>query len=413
MTARAYDRNGNSSNNVLLTITVLSNGQVVDQVGVTDFTADKTSAKADGTEAITYTATVKKNGVAQANVPVSFNIVSGTAVLSANSANTNGSGKATVTLKSDKPGQVVVSAKTAEMTSALNANAVIFVDQTKASITEIKADKTTAVANGQDAITYTVKVMKGDKPVSNQEVTFTTTLGKLSNSTEKTDTNGYAKVTLTSTTPGKSLVSARVSDVAVDVKAPEVEFFTTLTIDDGNIEIVGTGVKGKLPTVWLQYGQVNLKASGGNGKYTWRSANPAIASVDASSGQVTLKEKGTTTISVISSDNQTATYTIATPNSLIVPNMSKRVTYNDAVNTCKNFGGKLPSSQNELENVFKAWGAANKYEYYKSSQTIISWVQQTAQDAKSGVASTYDLVKQNPLNNIKASESNAYATCVK
>ena len=413
VTARAYDRNGNSSNNVLLTITVLSNGQVVDQVGVTDFTADKTSAKADGTEAITYTATVKKNGVAQANVPVSFNIVSGTAVLSANSANTNGSGKATVTLKSDKPGQVVVSAKTAEMTSALNANAVIFVDQTKASITEIKADKTTAVANGQDAITYTVKVMKGDKPVSNQEVTFTTTLGKLSNSTEKTDTNGYAKVTLTSTTPGKSLVSARVSDVAVDVKAPEVEFFTTLTIDDGNIEIVGTGVKGKLPTVWLQYGQVNLKASGGNGKYTWRSANPAIASVDASSGQVTLKEKGTTTISVISSDNQTATYTIATPNSLIVPNMSKRVTYNDAVNTCKNFGGKLPSSQNELENVFKAWGAANKYEYYKSSQTIISWVQQTAQDAKSGVASTYDLVKQNPLNNIKASESNAYATCVK
>lgn len=106
----------------------------------------------------------------------------------------------------------------------------------------------------------------------------------------------------------------------------------------------------------MQYGQVNLKASGGNGKYTWRSANPAIASVDASSGQVTLKEKGTTTISVISSDNQTATYTIATPNSLIVPNMSKRVTYNDAVNTCKNFGGKLPSSQNELENVFKAWG---------------------------------------------------------
>lgn len=58
-------------------------------------------------------------------------------------------------------------------------------------------------------------------------------------------------------------------------------------------------------------------------------------------------------------------------------------------------------------------GAANKYEYYKSSQTIISWVQQTAQDVKSGVASTYDLVKQNPLNNIKASESNAYATCVK
>nr|AXC07819.1 mutated Neae [Cloning vector pDSG346] len=128
VTARAYDRNGNSSNNVQLTITVLSNGQVVDQVGVTDFTADKTSAKADNADTITYTATVKKNGVAQANVPVSFNIVSGTATLGANSAKTDANGKATVTLKSSTPGQVVVSAKTAEMTSALNASAVIFFD---------------------------------------------------------------------------------------------------------------------------------------------------------------------------------------------------------------------------------------------------------------------------------------------
>lgn len=63
------------------------------------------------------------------------------------------------------------------MTSALNANAVIFVDQTKASITEIKADKTTAVANGQDAITYTVKVMKNGQPLSGEEVTFFTDFG--------------------------------------------------------------------------------------------------------------------------------------------------------------------------------------------------------------------------------------------
>ncbi len=62
VTARAYDRNGNSSNNVQLTITVLSNGQVVDRVGVTDFTADKTSAKADNADTITYTATVKRMG---------------------------------------------------------------------------------------------------------------------------------------------------------------------------------------------------------------------------------------------------------------------------------------------------------------------------------------------------------------
>ncbi|WP_414132925.1 intimin type alpha [Escherichia albertii] len=414
VTARAYDRNGNSSNNVQLTITVLSNGQVVGQVGVTDFTADKTSAKADGTEVITYTATVKKNGVAQANVPVSFDIVSGDATLSARSVTTNSSGKATVTLKSSKPGQVVVSAKTAEMTSALNASAVIFVDQTKAGITEIKADKTTAVANGKDAITYTVKVMKNGQPLSGEEVTFTKTLGTLSKSIEKTDANGYAKVTLTSVTQGKSLVSARVSDVAVDVKAPEVEFFTQLTIDNSNIEIVGTGVKGTLPTVWLQYGQVKLKASGGNGRYTWRSANTAIASVDASSGQITLKDKGTTTITVVSGDNQTATYTIATPSSMIVSNINSRMTYSEAMSSCQSLRGRLPSSQSELADVFDTWGAANKYEYYKTSTSIISWIKQTDDDVKKGVASTYDLVKRNPLtSSVKTDARNAYATCVK
>lgn len=413
VTARAYDRNGNSSNNVQLTITVLSNGQVVDQVGVTDFTADKTSAKADGIEAITYTAIVKKNGVIQANVPVSFDIVSGDATLSARSATTNSSGKATVTLKSNKPGQVVVSAKTAEMTSALNANAVIFVDQTKASITEIKADKTTAVANGKDAVTYTVKVMKDGKPLSGEEVTFTTTLGTLSKSTEKTNTNGYAKVTLTSTNQGKSLVSASVSNAAVDVKAPEVEFFTQLTIDNGNVEIVGTGAKGKLPNVWLQYGQVNLKASGGNGKYTWYSANPAIASVDPSSGQVTLKDKGETTITVVSGDKQTAIYTIAMPNSIVSVNSSGRVDYNTANNICKNIKGSLPSSIKELKDLYDDWGAANKYQHY-SQESITAWTLQTSENKVQGVASTYDLVRENPLiDKVDIAGNYAYAVCVR
>ena len=412
VTARAYDRNGNSSNNVQLTITVLSNGQVVDQVGVTDFTADKTSAKADGNDTITYTAVVKKNGVTQANVPVSFNIVSGTATLSAKSANTNSSGKVTVTLKSDKPGQVVVSAKTAEMTSALNAHAVIFVDQTQASITEINADKKTAKANGSDAITYTVKVMKDGKPLSAQDVTFTATLGTLSKSTEKTDANGYAKVTLTSKTTGKSLVSASISGSAIDVKAPEVEFFTPLAIDDGNVEIVGTGIKGTLPTVWLQYGQVRLKASGGDGKYTWSSANTGIASVD-STGQVTLRDKGSTTITVVSGDKQTATYIIARPSSMIV-SINKRMTYKNAMSSCQSLSGRLPSYQKELADVFDTWGAANKYKHYETRNTMISWIKQTDQDMSQGVASTYDLIKENPLTNkVDINNPNAYATCVK
>ncbi|EHX1744923.1 intimin type beta [Escherichia coli] len=413
VTARAYDRNGNSSNNVQLTITVLSNGQVVDQVGVTDFTADKTSAKADGIEAITYTATVKKNGVAQANVPVTFSIVSGTATLGANSARTDGNGKATVTLKSATPGQVVVSAKTAEMTSPLNASAVIFVDPTKASITEIKADKTTAKADGSDAITYNVRVMKEGAPVVDQKVTFSKDFGTLNKTEATTDQNGYATVKLSSNTPGKAIVSAKVSGVGTEVKATTVEFFAPLSIDGDKVTVIGTGITGALPMNWLQYGQVKLQATGGNGKYTWKSSNTKIASVD-NSGVITLNEKGSATITVVSGDNQSATYTINAPGSIVIAvDKNTRVTYSDAENKCKTNSANLAQSKELLANIYSTWGAANKYPYYSGSKSLTAWIKQSSSEQPSGVSSTYDLVTKNQLNNVGVYKKNAFSVCVK
>lgn len=413
VTARAYDRNGNSSNNVQLTITVLPNGQVVDQVGVTDFTADKTSAKADGIEAITYTATVKKNGVAQANVPVTFSIVSGTATLGANSARTDGNGKATVTLKSATPGQVVVSAKTAEMTSPLNASAVIFVDQTKASITEIKADKTTAKADGSDAITYTVRVMKEGAPVVDQKVTFSKDFGTLNKTEATTDQNGYATVKLSSNTPGKAIVSAKVSGVGTEVKATTVEFFAPLSIDGDKVTVIGTGITGALPKNWLQYGQVKLQATGGNGKYTWKSSNTKIASVD-NSGVITLNEKGSATITVVSGDNQSATYTINAPGSIVIAvDKNTRVTYFDAENKCKTNSANLAQSKELLANIYSTWGAANKYPYYSGSESLTAWIKQSSSEQSSGVSSTYDLVTKNQLSNVGVNNKNAFSVCVK
>nr|BBO25253.1 intimin [Escherichia albertii]BBO25272.1 intimin [Escherichia albertii]BBO25275.1 intimin [Escherichia albertii]BBO25303.1 intimin [Escherichia albertii]BBO25308.1 intimin [Escherichia albertii] len=415
VTARAYDRNGNSSNNVQLTITVLSNGQVVDQVGVTDFTADKTSAKADNADTITYTATVKKNGVAQANAPVTFSIVSGTATLGANSAKTDGNGKATVTLKSGTPGQVVVSAKTAEMTSAINAGSVIFIDQTKASITEITNDKSTAIANDKDAITYTVKVMKNDQPVPNHLVTFTTTFGKFngkqSSETVTTGNDGRAIVTLTSGLAGKAIVSAKVNEVNTEVKAKTVEFFSKLAVDS-NIDIIGTSVTGALPDVWLQYGQFKLTAKGGNGKYTWYSENPNIASVESTTGLVTLNNKGSVKIYVLSDDKQTASYTISTPKDMITADITKPAIYSIAFKQCQTKNGRLPSSQRELENVFNLWGAANNYRYYSAKQSITAWIQQSGSDSGGGVTTTYDLIKKNPRQNVDVNSPNVYSVCV-
>lgn len=298
------------------------------------------------------------------------------------------------------------------MTSALNASAVIFVDQTKASITEIKADKTTAVANGKDAIKYTVKVMKNGQPVKGYDVTFLTTAGNLSKTKELTDKDGYATVNLTSNAAGKAVVSAKVSDVNSEVKASEVEFFTELSINK-NVEVLGTKASGELPDVWLQYGQIKLNVNGGNDKYSWSSSNPNIASIDASSGIITLKEKGEAVIKVVSGDKQTATYTISTPKKIVSVNSGSRVNYNSASSICGKINGSLPSSIAELETLYNKWGAANNYQHYTQS-SITAWTLQTSDDVKKGVTSTYDLVRENPqLNKVNIDDNNAYAVCVK
>ncbi|MDA6915418.1 Ig-like domain-containing protein, partial [Escherichia coli] len=79
--------------------------------------------------------------------------------------------------------------------------------------------------------------------------------------------------------------------VNTEVKAPEVKFFSVLSIDS-NVSIIGTSANGALPNIWLRYGQFKLTAKGGDGKYQWRSQDPSVASVDALTGRVTLLKKG-------------------------------------------------------------------------------------------------------------------------
>ena len=299
------------------------------------------------------------------------------------------------------------------MTSALNANAVIFVDQTKASITEIKADKTTAVANGQDAITYTVKVMKNGQPLSGEEVTFFTDFGALDKTKVTTDQSGYATVKLSSSTSGKAIVRAKVSDVDTEVKAAAVEFFASLSIDSNKVTVIGTGVTGSLPKNWLQYGQAKLQATGGNGKYTWKSSDTKIASVD-SSGVITLNGKGSTIITVVSGDNQSATYTISTPDKIVIAvDKINRMTYSAAENKCRTISANLAPSKSILADTYSKWGAANKYSYYSGSNSLTAWITQSSSELPSGVSSTYDLITTNSLTNVKTTDNNAFAVCVK
>ncbi|MDA6076759.1 Ig-like domain-containing protein [Edwardsiella anguillarum] len=118
--ARAIDSQGNISNVAVLLVTVLSDsgsgGTIVDTL-----TANKISAIADGTDEITYTALVQSGGKPQANVDVDFSIQRGVGTLSTVQAKSDAQGRAMVRLTATEVGEVVVAAKTADMSAPLAA----------------------------------------------------------------------------------------------------------------------------------------------------------------------------------------------------------------------------------------------------------------------------------------------------
>lgn len=84
-------------------------------------------------------------------------------------------------------------------------------------------------------------------------------------------------------------------------------------------------------------------------------SDSSVASVDALTGRVTLLKKGTTTIEVVSGDNQTAMYTINTPTKFISVETQNKVVYSDAEATCRMNNARLPSSTSELKDVYNKW----------------------------------------------------------
>ncbi|MDA6076760.1 Ig-like domain-containing protein [Edwardsiella anguillarum] len=196
----------------------------VEPTVVSSITADKTQALADGVDAITYTVEVTQNHIAQPNVEVTFTTAAGT--LSATKAVTDAAGRATVSLTSNAvANNVIVSAKTAEMTTALDASPVNFVNVEPTVVSSITADKTQALADGVDAITYTVEVTQNHIAQPNVEVTFTTAAGTLSATKAVTDAAGRATVSLTSNAVANNvIVSAKTAEMATALDASPVNF---------------------------------------------------------------------------------------------------------------------------------------------------------------------------------------------
>jgi hypothetical protein len=185
---------------------------------------------------VAVTVNWKKNNAAVANSPITFSTTRGT--LSAASANTNASGDASVTVTATNAGPGVVTATNTDGTSIqLN---IEFVAITPTAL-DLQASPFTITANGQSALTATVRDAAGNF-VKNQTVNFVltdVTGGSLAVAQAVTNSQGQAK-----TFYNASNATSAANGVRVDatVQGTAVTDFVQLTVAQRQVFIsFGTG----------------------------------------------------------------------------------------------------------------------------------------------------------------------------
>lgn len=182
---------------------------------VTAIALDKTEAIADGTDRITYEATVTdQQGNAVNGATVSWSADTSDAILSSTQTTSDGNGKSTITVTSLKAGEKVITAQTSPET-AMQANSATFIaDKTTAKVVAVSSDKTTALANDKDVITLSATVTDANaNPLDATDVTWEVApeSGMLSASTSTSNAAGVAQVTLKSAVVASYEVRATVN----------------------------------------------------------------------------------------------------------------------------------------------------------------------------------------------------------
>jgi len=255
------------------------------QIDAGSLTADKSSALANGTELVTYTAVVKDaNGNPVSGATVSWTTNFGH--LASSSSSTDSDGKATVTLNSAVAGNAVVEAQVGT-SGAISAAAVIFIADAGSAVIgsgDMTVDKTTVVANGTDAATYTAMVKDANgNPLSGFTVSWSTDKGSLSASSSTTDSAGKATIKLGHTKAEAAVVTATVR--GTDTDASTVSFIGDIatakvdSIASDKAKITGTGVETATLTATITDANGNSVAGF---KPTWLTTTGAIADNGAS-----------------------------------------------------------------------------------------------------------------------------------
>ncbi|KAE9815536.1 Ig-like domain-containing protein, partial [Escherichia coli] len=298
LSGRARDTRGNLSDIARTRILVSPAAQ--QQLAVS---TDKTTATADGADSVRYTLTVTgSDGKPVSGQAVRWEHNGGTL----NGENTtNADGVATATLTSQTAGIIRVTATTRNQTA--KAADVTFVAAMQG---ELLADRTQALADGQEAVSYTLTLKTTDgKPLSGKNVTFTTTAGQLSRTQGTTDQNGQLSVQLTSTRAGRAVVNASVDSTTISAAPVTFENYLdsaivvnkTSAVANGQDSIIltavirdaaGIPVAGQAVTWHTDKGQFTQQDAVTNAA---GAASATLTSTQAGNAQVSLSLNGTTT----------------------------------------------------------------------------------------------------------------------
>ncbi|HAT8012279.1 inverse autotransporter beta domain-containing protein [Citrobacter rodentium NBRC 105723 = DSM 16636] len=177
--------------------------------------ADKPQATANGTDKITYTATVTDmQGNVVQGATVNWSADSADAKLSSTRTTSGADGTSQITVTSIKAGDVVVTAQTLEATATAADKVTFVADAATAKVNTITSDKPTALANGSDAITLSATIADANgNPLGGMDVNWqaSPTTGKLSANSSKTDANGVARVALASDNVATYTVAASIN----------------------------------------------------------------------------------------------------------------------------------------------------------------------------------------------------------
>ncbi|EMM4085886.1 Ig-like domain-containing protein [Shigella flexneri] len=189
---------------------------------VTDITLSKTQATADGVDSITYTATVTDTlGNPVSGATVNWSADNSDARLNPAQTTSDENGKSSITVTSQKAGDVIVTAQTSDTTPRQADKASFVADKATAHLLTVVSDKASALANGNDVITLTATVADAyNNLLEGVDVNWNVSPagGVLSTNSGTTGADGVARVTLTSTTVDSYTVTATANNDSKDVK---------------------------------------------------------------------------------------------------------------------------------------------------------------------------------------------------